>query len=109
VRGHAREVILRHGQKYKTERIREEDIQNRDIIRASWLRNGVPVFSMSLVSPGIAAVIPNGSSDFHSCFMLLSGGLYPALSKMRRAAPGKSRMPDDCGSAEEGRRADNEP
>ena len=99
MRGHAREVILRHGQKYKTERIREADIQNRDIIRASWLRNDVPVFNMCLVCPGIAAVIPNGSSDFHSCFVLLSGGLYPALSKMRRTAPGKNRMQDDCGSA----------
>ena len=54
-------------------------MQNRDIIRASWLRNGVPVYNMCLVCPGIAAVIPNKSSDFHSCFVLLSGGLYPAL------------------------------
>lgn len=82
-------------------------MQNRDIIRASWLRNDVPVFNMCPVGHGIAAVIPNKSSDFHSCFMLLSGGLSSALSKMWLAAPGKNRMQDDCGSAEDGFRADN--
>ena len=45
---------------------------------------------------------PNRSSDFHSYFVLLSAGLYPVLSKMYRATPGKSRIQDDGSSAEEG-------